>query len=342
MCIGAICHSGSRFRLAVSAFKRCHYSSFMDDCLRGRRHYMSASVVGSLSNRATGMQTRYTSYGYSSAGTNTSDVTSGNEDILSETTSSASKVWEWVPPDATRLDVDTNISRAGTTDRSQNRGYTIPVIEGILLTPDEVKLYLEAQGAEDVVLLELPTPLVNITSFVIATGRSLKHLRKLSEAIVIAFKERQVKGKKAGMAVEGGRDDDWQLVDCHEFLVHLMLRDTRKALDIESHWSGKERPQLPVKRSEAEYEAAFSKLLEEHPLPDNYADQSYVPLDTDDLSALGIEGDDVDADSGYANNNNSSNSNSRNSTNDYVERGSSSNGTKTRKSAKGAKTVKRF
>ena len=55
-----------------------------------------------------------------------------------------------------------------------------------LLEPEEVKLFLDAQGAENVIVLPLKSPLADITTFVIATGRSRKHMRKMSEAIFIA------------------------------------------------------------------------------------------------------------------------------------------------------------
>ena len=55
-----------------------------------------------------------------------------------------------------------------------------------MLTPDEVRQSLESQGAEEVVIVELKDKIDTISAMVIASGRSHRHIRKMSETIVIA------------------------------------------------------------------------------------------------------------------------------------------------------------
>lgn len=54
------------------------------------------------------------------------------------------------------------------------------------LEPEEVKDFLDGQGAENVVVLKLKKGLDNINSLVIASGRSTRQIRKMTEAIVRA------------------------------------------------------------------------------------------------------------------------------------------------------------
>ncbi len=56
----------------------------------------------------------------------------------------------------------------------------------IILTPEEVKESLISQGAENVLVLPLRESIDTISAFVIATGRSHRHIRKMSESVVIA------------------------------------------------------------------------------------------------------------------------------------------------------------
>lgn len=181
----------------------------------------------------------------------------------SGTTSAGADIWEWVPPVNSK---DPEVSGSN---------YVIPVIKGIMLTTEEVKMYVESQGAENVEEIVLAEPLDNITGFIFATGRSSRHLRKMADSLLIAMKRRRIKKKLLSGALEGTRDDDWQVVDCGSFVVHFMLEDTRRALDLESHWRMKVRPSVKFAQKENVYEDNFEKLLEQYPCPEDYV----VPKD---------------------------------------------------------------
>lgn len=172
--------------------------------------------------------------------------------------------WNWVPP--------------RQTDESMQGLYTIPVEKGVPLPAEEVKKALESQGADDVIILPLIEKQLNIEKFVIASGKSARHLRKMANSLTVAMKARELTSVKRTTVIEGDQDDDWQLVDCQSFLVHLLLPDTRKRIDLESHWSMHERPVIAYNKNENEYEKQFSKLLDEYPLPEeDEADGSLKP-----------------------------------------------------------------
>jgi ribosomal silencing factor RsfS len=56
----------------------------------------------------------------------------------------------------------------------------------VLLTHDEIKEALIAQGGIDVVVVEMREPIESMTHLILASGRSTRHLRKMSDTIVQA------------------------------------------------------------------------------------------------------------------------------------------------------------
>lgn len=147
----------------------------------------------------------------------------------------------------------------------------IPVLKGELLTGAEIRDALERQGGEDVLVMAVKGRLDTIKEFVVASGRTPRHLRKMADSIVSALKSRGLKQAPGYTGVEGEVDDDWMLVDCYNIAVNLMLPATRKALNIESHWSTEEKPHVGFHLNSKEYDARFEEMLEQYPVPDDYA-----------------------------------------------------------------------
>ena len=56
----------------------------------------------------------------------------------------------------------------------------------MLLTTEEIKEALIAQGGENVVIVLMREPIESMTHLVITSGRSTRHLRKMSDSIVQA------------------------------------------------------------------------------------------------------------------------------------------------------------
>lgn len=86
----------------------------------------------------------------------------------------------------------------------------------------------------------------------------------------VQLKARKLRSVPGAHGAEGEKDDDWVAVDCGNLAVHLMLPQTRKAVDLESHWSNANKPNVTYSPDESTYEKNFEELLEKHPIPEGY------------------------------------------------------------------------
>ena len=60
------------------------------------------------------------------------------------------------------------------------------ILNSLLLTSAEIKVALVKQGGEDVTIVAVKGRLDTIKEFVVASGRTSRHLRKMAESIVQA------------------------------------------------------------------------------------------------------------------------------------------------------------
>lgn len=91
---------------------------------------------------------------------------------------------------------------------------------------------LEDFKAVDIQVIDVSdqNPLTDL--FVIASGNSSRHVKSMSENLVM-------KAKAAGcqpLGVEGQRQGEWVLVDLNDVIVHLMLPQTRAFYNLEKLW----------------------------------------------------------------------------------------------------------
>lgn len=101
---------------------------------------------------------------------------------------------------------------------------------------DKARLIVEAAldlKAEDVIVLDMRSVSSFADTFVIASGRSDRHVRSIAEAIVAALRE--VGDPPLGM--EGQDEGHWVLIDANDAIVHVFDPETREAFDIERLWS---------------------------------------------------------------------------------------------------------
>jgi ribosome silencing factor RsfS/YbeB/iojap len=169
--------------------------------------------------------------------------------------------WSWLPPRAAK-------------DQSVNPHFSIPAEIGKLLSVEEVEAILKKSGAEDIVSIALDPPLDSIETFVIATGTSRLQLRRMGETFVKALKQRKLDAPGAN-GYEGEPNDDWVLIDCRNMVIHLLMPNTRKALNLEGHWgssddSKRERPFIVECKNDKIYEKRFERLLDQHGVPEEY------------------------------------------------------------------------
>ena len=183
------------------------------------------------------------------------NIASNSNDIIntkSKETLSIEKTWSWIPP------------RENIDDDNNNNIKNIP---GQLLTSNEVIEALKSLDAENVVSIPLNPKLDTISEFIIASGRSLKHIKKMSDTLVKALKRRNLRKAPGYTGAEGGDTDEWVVVDCYNLAVHLMLPKTRQAINLEDHWKSNNRPVVNYSTKESVYEKQFEELLEKYPPP---------------------------------------------------------------------------
>ncbi|NOR20363.1 MAG: ribosome silencing factor [Xanthomonadales bacterium] len=91
---------------------------------------------------------------------------------------------------------------------------------------------LEDFKATDITVIDVSGKNPLTERMVIATGNSTRHVKSMSENLV-------VNAKAAGnppLGVEGGSEGEWVLVDLNDVIVHLMLPQTRAFYNLEKLW----------------------------------------------------------------------------------------------------------
>jgi ribosome-associated protein len=91
---------------------------------------------------------------------------------------------------------------------------------------------LEDFKANDILTIDVSGRSPLTERLVIASGNSTRHVKSMSENLI-------VKAKASGrppLGVEGAREGEWVLVDLNDVIVHLMLPQTRAFYNLEKLW----------------------------------------------------------------------------------------------------------
>lgn len=96
-----------------------------------------------------------------------------------------------------------------------------------------VRADLDELKAEDVQILDV-RELTDVTDYmVVATGRTGRHVRAITEKVATSAKHRGT----PPLGVEGEREGEWVLVDLCDVIVHVMQPDARELYQLEKLWS---------------------------------------------------------------------------------------------------------
>ncbi len=86
---------------------------------------------------------------------------------------------------------------------------------------------------EDIVTLNVMTQSVDMEAIIIATGRSVQHVRGIANNV-------KIEAKKLNMTIlgiEGEEFGEWTLIDLGEVVAHIMIDKTRNFYKLEILWS---------------------------------------------------------------------------------------------------------
>ena len=92
---------------------------------------------------------------------------------------------------------------------------------------------------EDTVVLDISgvSPIADF--FIIATARSGAHLAGLQRELAVLLGEMGIRPLNSGH--KGRQDTGWLLLDCGDFVIHLMEKEQRDFYDLERLWFKAER-----------------------------------------------------------------------------------------------------
>ncbi len=97
---------------------------------------------------------------------------------------------------------------------------------------EHVEGCLEADKAENIVVIDLAGKSSIADFMVIASGRSQRQVRTMSEHLSRLFK-----GQGTAVRAEGVARCDWVLLDAGDIIVHLFRPDIRSFYNLEKMWA---------------------------------------------------------------------------------------------------------
>jgi ribosome-associated protein len=167
----------------------------------------------------------------------------------------------------------------------------IPVIFHTLFTCDEITNCLQSLGGLNVAVIPLPIEAHMGKAMIVATGTTGTHLRTMADALVRSLRARKlhkmgVIGADSG--AEGYDCDDWIVVDCRNYTVHLQDEITRKHIALEKHWSPEEVSKRRRNPIDSNDEDAIDDFVRDNPIPDEYARTLFTNA-TEEATGVGFD-----------------------------------------------------
>mmetsp|Transcript_32012 Transcript_32012/g.66836 ORF Transcript_32012/g.66836 Transcript_32012/m.66836 type:complete len:407 (-) Transcript_32012:1191-2411(-) len=154
----------------------------------------------------------------------------------------------------------------------------IPVRKHVMLTKEEIETVVVSCGGEDVVcVLDDPDDrrMGGLDGSILVTAPTYRHLTQISDQLVRHLRYRNLGEVGVAGALDGpsgNRKDPsehWMVVDCRNFLVHIQVESTRKALRLEDLWTGKD----PLWKINCSNESEVDAYIDRFPIPEGYGAQ---------------------------------------------------------------------
>jgi ribosome-associated protein len=98
---------------------------------------------------------------------------------------------------------------------------------------------IDEHKGEDTVVLDISGVSSFADYFVISTARSSAHLAGLHRELEALLKQQGIRPRNGGH--KSGGESGWLLLDCGDFLIHLMEKEQRDFYDLERLWFKAER-----------------------------------------------------------------------------------------------------
>ena len=102
----------------------------------------------------------------------------------------------------------------------------------------EVARLIDEHKGEDTVVLDISGVSSFADYFVISTARSSAHLAGLHRELDFLLKSQGIRARNGH---KSGGESGWLLLDCGDFVIHLMEKEQREFYDLERLWFKAER-----------------------------------------------------------------------------------------------------
>ena len=96
----------------------------------------------------------------------------------------------------------------------------------------EISLLLEEFKAENIISLDVKNKSSVTDTMIIASGRSTRHVKSISDNIIKKLKKVKIKP----LGIEGYTKSEWVLIDFGDVLVHVMHPEAREFYSLEKLW----------------------------------------------------------------------------------------------------------
>ena len=101
-----------------------------------------------------------------------------------------------------------------------------------MILDKEISTILEDLKAEDIVSLNVKNKSSVTDMMIIASRRSTRHVKSISDNIIKKLKKIKIKP----LGIEGYSKSEWILIDFGDVLVHVMHPETREFYSLEKLW----------------------------------------------------------------------------------------------------------